>query len=121
MAYCRWSNCDVYVYEDVNGGWTTHVASRRNIAGKAPLFDFTSKETLLSSYNAHREWHDKNTEYADINLPNAGKSFNDVSPGDCADRLEALRREGFDVPQYAIDALREEETEARAALGEKKE
>lgn len=27
MAYCRWStpDCDVYVYEDVMGGWTTHV------------------------------------------------------------------------------------------------
>jgi hypothetical protein len=33
MSYCRWSSdfgeCDVYVYEDVNGGWTTHVAGRR--------------------------------------------------------------------------------------------
>jgi hypothetical protein len=33
MSYCRWSSndfqCDVYVYEDVAGGWTTHVACNR--------------------------------------------------------------------------------------------
>ena len=33
MSYCRWSTdnfkCDLYCYEDVNGGFTTHVASNR--------------------------------------------------------------------------------------------
>lgn len=67
MAYCRWSDCDVYVYEDVSGVWVTHVA--------------------------------------------VGMSFNDASPGECADRLTALKAEGFDVPQDAIDTLREEQAE----------
>lgn len=117
MAYCRWSDCDVYVYEDVSGGWTTHVAARRNAAGKAPPIDWTSEETTLSSYQTHNKWHEENTEYVDLKMPSAGKSFNDPSPGECADRLEALRAEGFDVPQYAIDELREE----AAALEEKKD
>ena len=117
MSYCRWSECDVYVYEDVNGGWTTHVAARRNSAGKGPQLDSTTAETLMKSYQAFQDWSKANDEYVDIDLPSAGMSFNDPSPDDCADRLEALRAEGFDVPQYAIDALRED---ASAALEENK-
>lgn len=111
MSYCRWSDCDVYVYEDVNGGWTTHVASRRLVAGKGPDLDWTSPETLHASYMALQKFMREHTEMATIDLPSAGLSFNDPSPGSCADRLVALKAEGFDVPQYAIDALREEQAE----------
>lgn len=40
MSYCRWSSmnwkCDVYVYADASGGWTTHVASRKRIFSPIP-------------------------------------------------------------------------------------
>ena len=40
MSYCRWSSmnwrCDVYVYEDVSGGWTTMVASNRRLFAPIP-------------------------------------------------------------------------------------
>lgn len=40
MSYCRFSSmnwmCDVYVYEDVSGGWTTHVAGNRKIFPPIP-------------------------------------------------------------------------------------
>ncbi len=40
MSYCRWSSmnwmCDVYVYEDVGGGWTTHVAELRRAIPPVP-------------------------------------------------------------------------------------
>lgn len=40
MSYCRWSSmnwmCDVYVYEDVGGGWTTHVAGQRRAIPPVP-------------------------------------------------------------------------------------
>lgn len=40
MSYCRWSSmnwrCDVYTYEDVMGGWTTHVAGRRRVIPPIP-------------------------------------------------------------------------------------
>ena len=111
MSYCRWSDCDVYVYAASTGGWTTHVAGRRNAAGKAPPLDWTSTETLMASYRATIQWDKDNPHMVDINLPSAGMTFTDNTPGQCADRLEALRAEGFDVPQYAIDALREEEGE----------
>ena len=38
MSYCRFSSddwqCDVYVYADVAGGWTTHVAAVRFVFDK---------------------------------------------------------------------------------------
>lgn len=37
--------------------------------------------------------------------------YNELSPRACADRLESLREAGYVVPQYAIDALREEQSE----------
>lgn len=69
MSYVRLSeDSDVYVYEDCQGGWTTHVKN--------------------------------------------GEDFNDPTPGDCADTLEELRKQGHKVPQYAIDELREEEAKS---------
>lgn len=44
----------------------------------------------------------------EIGLPMDGKAFNDETAEACAGRLEALRTLGYRVPQYAIDALREE-------------
>ena len=40
MSYCRFSSmnwrCDVYVYADYSGGWTTHVAGRRKVLPPVP-------------------------------------------------------------------------------------
>lgn len=122
MSYCRWSSCDfdcdVYVYEDVHGGWTTHVASRRHVIAE-PLPEpvrlprpFTNEQ-----FNA---WYARSqaasraidaAELVDIGLPHDGRTFNDPTPGECADRLEVLREMGYHVPQFPIDALREEAAE----------
>ena len=39
---------------------------------------------------------------------NDGQDFDEPTPGAAADRLEKLRAEGKEVPQFAIDELREE-------------
>jgi len=45
MSYCRFSSSnwrsDVYVYEDVSGGWTTHVAGRRRLVQPIPELSFS--------------------------------------------------------------------------------
>lgn len=145
MSYCGWSNdfgmCDVYVYEDVSGGWTTHVAGRR-IKHKPPAelvaMPCTNGEEFIERYKAERAWRRSlpgkpfktaeimvggepkpgtggweidDSEYIDLPGPYAGESFNDPTPGTCADRLEEIRASGLNVPQYAIDALREEQAE----------
>lgn len=149
MSYCRWSSdhfeCDAYVYEDVSGGWTTHVAGRRrktklpdSIKSMYPTFgapDFVAK--YLDAEAAAQAFEDsqpcdehtvnylqtdgttrprirrslKDSEYIDLSTigTEAGESYSDDTPGQCADRLEALKLKGFNVPTYAIDALREEE------------
>jgi hypothetical protein len=43
-----------------------------------------------------------------IGLPMDGETFNDATAEACASLLEALRALGYRVPQYAIDALRDE-------------
>lgn len=126
MSYCRWSSdgwsCDVYVYANVSGSWTTHVAGRKRVnAEPCPRMDWdalarlTYEERLAaveSWQRAESEWLEE-SPLVDIGLPHDGKSFNDETPGDCANTLEMLRAAGYTVPQYAIDTLREEDGEER--------
>lgn len=143
MSYCRWSSdfwqCDVYVYEDVNGGWTTHVAGRRMKHTPPPelvAMPCSTGAEWLARHLAEEAWRDslpsdeipctyalpgggskpgtmkmlKDSEYlalATIGVE-AGQSFSDPTPLACAERLEALKAKGFNVPQSAIDALRSE-------------
>lgn len=115
MSYCRWSSddfqCDVYVYEDCSGGWTTHVASRRHVF-KEPIppevpFD---KEHQAAWFDRHRKIMKMcdSAEMHGIGLKFDGKTFNHETPSDCAGWLKELREAGYNVPQYAIDALLEE-------------
>jgi hypothetical protein len=151
MSYCRWSSdffeCDVYVYANVSGAWTTHVAGRRlkhrvpdELKAAHPLHgdpDYVRK--YMDSYRAVECWRHslpcdehtvkyaqpdgttkpgiwrtpKASEYVDLREigQEAGQSYDDASPGECADRLEQLKAKGFNVPQYAIDGLREDQRE----------
>jgi hypothetical protein len=116
MSYCRWSSddfgCDVYVYEDVSGGWTTHVA-RFKVLGEIPKIppmtgDPAWPELFLPAYNAQMAYLET-AQRAPIDLAHDGESFNDPTPGQCAERLQWLCELGYKVPQYAIDELREEQ------------
>lgn len=118
MSYCRFSSddfqCDVYVYADCTGGWTTHVAGRRHVF-KEPLpadVSLENKEEWVKRYARVMELIDS-AELVDIGLPFDGETFNDPTPGECADRLEILRAAGYNVPQYAIDQLRDEAFDER--------
>jgi hypothetical protein len=105
--------CDVYVYEDCGGGWTTHVAGNRltKKAPELPSIETCTQEEWAAAYRRQGEWLDKEAVHESIGLPEDGNTFNDPTPGACADRLEELRDMGYNVPQYAIDALREEDEE----------
>lgn len=73
MSYCRWSSdffeCDVYVYEDVAGGYTCHVAGRRRKAeyrvpdelrNIARFKGGTPGERWLAQYQAVKDWEREN-------------------------------------------------------------
>jgi hypothetical protein len=117
MSYCRWSSddhkCDVYVYEHCDGGYVTHVARKRYTAASPcpPIpvgWHQLDAEIFTNALAAQRSWL-ASAELVNIDLPHDGESFSDNTPGECAARLESLRALGYIVPQYAIDALREEE------------
>lgn len=118
MSYCRWSSddfqCDVYCYADTLGGYATHVAANRAIPAE-PLppkvpFDPQHMDAWLARHEKVMGMIAK-AERHPIGLPHDGESFNDPSPDLAADRLMELREAGYRVPQYAIDALRQEAME----------
>jgi hypothetical protein len=131
MSYCRWSSdaygCDVYVYEDVSGGYTCHVAGRRIInRHEAPdcpsILDFPrdkdgkiddeSLSMFMRSHTAYMEWLREKAIREPIGLEHDGKSFNVETPGMMAAHLYELKELGYAVPDYVIQALWEEENEA---------
>lgn len=121
MSYCRLSSddyrCDLYIYQS-HRGFETHVAGRRHVL-KEPLPEridlpkgFTDEQfdKWCERYRTVGDMVDA-ADLVDIDLPHAGESFLDATPGECADRAEHLRSLGYHVPQDAIDALRTEETQ----------
>ncbi len=108
MSYCRFScddyQCDVYVYEDVNGGYTTHVAKSRIVFN----------EPLPEKASGVEDWIDRSLKVMKIversqrmiiGLPYDGRTFNDEDAEECAYRLISLKDAGYNVPQYAIENL----------------
>lgn len=113
MSYCRWSSdnwmCDVYVYESAEG-YKCHVAASRLPQGSIPPVTanmFTEPDTWRQEQLERLDALDR-VESQPIGLKHDGESFTVPSPGECGDLLERLRVEGYNVPQFAIDALREE-------------
>jgi hypothetical protein len=115
MAYCRWSSnnfqCDIYIYSDVNGGYTTHVAANKTIGDHPKRLDITTPgitpEQWLES-NAALEKFLESAQRVPLGLPYDGKSYNDATPELAIARLEELKRVGYRFPDGVIDALREE-------------
>lgn len=120
MSYCRWSSndhqCDLYIYEDARDLWVTHVASSR----------VQYIEPLPPPVNAVTEWQRWMDRYATVSrlfdrsphvpigLPYDGQSFEDDSPGACADRVAMLRALGYQCPDHVEGALREEQAALEA-------
>lgn len=114
MSYCRWSSdnwrCDLYCYEDVNGGWTTHVAGRRRVGEIPPdrFDDFIDKKITAEEYaELHRIHMDAvgACEMVEINFPHAGETFNDATLEEFKERLLWLRSIGYQFPDYVLEVV----------------
>lgn len=116
MAYCRWSSdnfkCDLYCYEDCNGGFTTFVADNR-IVGDIP-------ELLPLSRISDKEWaeaYQKQTDFLEtakrknIGLPYDGECFNDPTLEAFLKRILSLREIGYNFPDYVIEDIKKEQKE----------
>ena len=115
MSYCRFSsddfNSDVYCYEAVTGGFVIHVAHCRVVGDIPKAQHLLAKETMEEFFVAHRTQLNflETAEREPIGLEYDGETFVEDGPQEAADRLESLLEAGYQVPQYAIDALREEQ------------
>jgi hypothetical protein len=127
VSYCRWSSdkygCDVYVYEDVSGGFTCHVAGRRIInRHEAPhcpdLIDYPRGENgeitdealddFMVKHRAYMDWLKNDAIRENIGLEFDGKSFNVETATSMGNELKLLQTMGYNVPDYVIEALWEE-------------
>lgn len=126
MSYCRWSSddfaCDVYVWDDIAGGWRTEVAHRRPLIDRTtlpPVPDPTPDnvdvwvEAYLARHNevSHRLNALTDDDWLVLPEPDGGRSYLHTTPGGCADNLQRLAGLGFNVPPEAIAALRDEQTD----------
>lgn len=121
MSYCRWSTddfqCDLYVYADVGGGFTTHVAGNRPVY-REPLPEPVDFDADVSGWFARHQKVMKMLDVAErkpIGLPHDGETFNDETLDDLLERILALREVGYRFPDYVLDDIRAEIVEANAA------
>lgn len=112
MSYCRFSTddfqCDVYVYADVAGGYTTHVAVNRVVFAHPlpPPVPMQEVDAFLARHRQMMALIDTSPREP-ILLEHAGERFNDDTAAECAARLTHLRALGYRVPDGVIEALRE--------------
>jgi len=110
MAYCRWSSdnwkSDVYVYES-DRGIEIYVAGARYV-GSPPSEDWFDGESNfnIDLINRRTSWF-LNAKAVEIGGPSDGKCYV-CEREDALTVLDRLRAEGYHVPQYAIDEIREE-------------
>ena len=112
MSYCRFGpESDVYVYEDVSGGWTIHVADAAGLEHPRgepyPQMDFSSPEAITDSLDAMSRWREEAVRY-DRGLEQVKEYYNVPSQVECLDLLLHLRSLGYTVPEHAIERLEEE-------------
>lgn len=127
MSYARFSTddfrCDVYVYES-DEGFVIHVATNRaNITEEqyatlppnpAGLVTNEDIQVFIRRNNALSQLV-SNAEHIPIEQALAGETFVLETPGEAADQLEELIKEGFRVPKTALSELREEQRECSSA------
>lgn len=121
MSYCRWSSdnwkSDVYCYANVSGAWTTHVAGMR-VVGDIPQVDWglwhSDPDKMWEQYEAQHKFLE-DCKRAPIGLPQDGETFDDAGPPEMLERLLWLRGLGYNVPETALEELREEIAGAKAA------
>ena len=129
MSYCRWSSVtefgnlsDVYVYES-NRGYEVLISGvhiNNPFEDPHPTFSLDKQESedeawadYLRYEREAKEWWKRNQKFK-TELEFSGETFIFETAGECADFLELLKKDGYHVPQYAIDSLREEEKEKAA-------
>lgn len=118
MSYCRWSSmdfrCDLYIYADVSGGYTCHVAGGRRVFDEreppAPRWEDLSEENArewTEAYNRHLRYVSE-TPVVDIELEHVGETFNLPTGAEMAELVRRLRALGYVCPDDLEEELESE-------------
>lgn len=121
MSYCRWSTddfqCDIYLYEDCSGGWTTCVASNRPVYGKPLPPQPEDPKDGMAWYHRHEAvmamLDDPSTVRVPIGLEHDGQSFNSETLEELKALLLDLRAMGYRFPDYVLEDIDAEMAEAK--------
>lgn len=114
MSYCRWSSdwfrCDLYCYGDVAGGYTTHVAGNRTDHEVPEDWGNDSRVSVDDWMARHTEISNrmKLAKRVPIGLSRDGETFSDPDLASFLARVVSLKDEGYRVPDYVLDEIREE-------------
>ena len=118
MSYCRFSDddyaCDVYVYADVNGGITIHVASNRLIFTEPLPPKISFEQDPEGYYSRMRAVSIQvfNAAFEPIDLGYDGPRSINLDSKEAAEFLEKLIALGYRVPKGVVEALREPDNDA---------
>lgn len=123
MSYCRFSSdefrSDFYVYANVSGKWTLHVAGSRYLHTPPPVYVYPEEHKIVhesggfgltpEGSEAWRKWLEECNPLVDIDLPFAGERFDFDTPGECANKLEELAKIGYHLPEGPVERLRSDQ------------
>ncbi len=118
MSYCRFGpGSDLYVYEDVGGGVTIHVARRRHVLpDDMPQNPMLNAMGLATGEMSAEDFAEKYRVYSqalsqcaleEIGLSRDGQGFR-LDHQEAADLVLDLIAEGYEVPEDVEPALRED-------------
>lgn len=114
MSWCRFSTiCDnnkssnLYIYDDVNGGVTVHIASMKRIneelAPRMPnLSDVTPAEWIMANHRREDFLKDIGP-LVEINLPYSGETHNFNDKEELLEFLYKLKELGYNFPEYIFE------------------
>jgi hypothetical protein len=110
--------CDLYIYADVSGGYTCHVASSRRVFppdmepyGLEWLMDNLTDDNAKELTDKFNAWMRRLSELpcVPIELDHAGETFNLPTGREMAQLVRELRALGYICPEGLEEALEEED------------
>lgn len=114
MSWCRFSTiCEnnisssLYIYEDVAGGVTIHIAARKRIneelAPRMPnLADVTPAEWITANHK-REDFLEDIAPLVEIDLPYAGETYNFNDKEELLKFLYNLKELGYNFPEYVFE------------------
>ena len=120
MSYCRFSsscsngmNSNIYCYYSTEDQYVTHVASTQIVnIQEAPVIGWNTyvyADLLHKQYRLRNEWMEHKAVREPIGLPYDGQSFYCDTKEECVATLEMLVDAGYNLPEYVIESILEEE------------